>query len=370
MLPRIRQRSLQPAPLRYTRRDPGRNRPPRGTAPALPGDQSMKIAPHEIHSFWKVSEDRETPKDLSLAAYRRFCHNKVKLSSDLGFVISPEDVHPFLKPHQRDAVVCAVLRGRYALFEAFGLGKTVQQLEILRLILLCLEQRDFEQLKAHKVLTIPQTPRRGLIVAPLGVRQEFKRDAKKIGLEIKFIRSVKDAGPTGLYLTNYETVRDGKINPADFTVTSLDEASVLQGFGGTKTYREFMRLFDGVPYRFVATATPDPNEYIELLAYAAYLGIMDVSQAKTRFFKRDSTKADKLTIHPHKEAEFWLWVASWALFLQRPSDLGYDDTGYDLPEMEVIYHEVPVDDSTGVSVERDGQYRLHREALLGVTDAA
>ncbi len=191
-----------------------------------------------------------------------------------------------------------------------------------------------------------------------------------MGLQIKFIRSIREADETGLYLTNYETVRDGKLDPKQFLVTSLDEAACLRAFGGSKTYREFMRLFDGVPYRFVATATPDPNEYIELLAYAAYLGIMDVAQAKTRFFKRDSTKADKLTIHPHKEVEFWLWVSSWALFLQKPSDLGYDDAGYDLPEMEVIYHEVSVDHTKGQSFERDGQQRMFRESLHGIVDAA
>jgi hypothetical protein len=82
-----------------------------------------------------------------------------------------------------------------------------------------------------------------------------------------------------------------------------------------------------VPYRFVATATPSPNDYIELLAYSAFLGIMDVGQAKTRFFKRNSEKADQLTIHPHKEREFWLWCASWGLFVQKPSDLGCSDEG-------------------------------------------
>ena len=102
----------------------------------------------------------------------------------------------------------------------------------------------------------------------------------------------------------------------------------------------------GVPYRYAATATPSPNEFIELLAYSAYLDILDVSQAKTRFFKRDSTKADSLTIHPHKEREFWLWVASWAIFVQRPSDLGYDDTGYDLPALDVRWHELPTDHPT------------------------
>src|SRR6202044_211968 len=113
-------------------------------------------------------------------------------------------------------------------------------------------------------------------------------------------------------------------------------AAILRGLGGTKTFRELMRLYEGTAgYRFVATATPSPNEYIELLAYAAFLDVMDVSQAKTRFFKRDSTKADNLTLHPHKTREFWLWISRWAIFLQRPSDLGpdYSDDGYELPPM-------------------------------------
>jgi hypothetical protein len=115
---------------------------------------------------------------------------------------------------------------------------------------------------------------------------------------------------------------------------------VLRGFGGTKTFREFMRLFAETPYRFVATATPSPNQYIEILAYAAFLGIMDIGEAKTRFFKRNSEKADQLTIYPHKEEEFWLWVNTWAVFLQRPSELGYSDEGYELPPLSVRWHAV------------------------------
>jgi hypothetical protein len=164
-------------------------------------------------------------------------------------------------------------------------------------------------------------------------------------------------------------VRDGKLDPALFSAASLDEASVLRGFGGTKTFREFMRLFEFVPYRFVATATPSPNEYIELLAYAAFLGIMDVGQAKTRFFKRNSEEADNLTLHPHKTEEFWLWVASWALFIQKPSDLGFSDEGYDLPEVEVRWHEVPSDHKTA-GAERDGQQRMFKDAALGIVDAS
>ena len=284
--------------------------------------------------------------------YRAFLEAKAALAIGAGFPCDPDEVHPILKPHQRAAVAWAVRGGRRALFEAFGLGKTMQQLEILRLVL------------------AKRGGGRGLIVAPLGVRQEFKRDAALLGTPVAFIRFAADASADGIYLTNYETVRDGKLDPRAFDVLSLDEAGILRGFGGTKTFREFMRLFEGTgTYRFVATATPSPNEFIELLAYAAFLDVMDVGQAKTRFFRRDAEHADRLTLHPHKEREFWVWVASWALFVQRPSDLGYSDEGYDLPPLDVRWHEIPTDHAASGS-ERDGQGRLLVETSLGVQDAA
>ncbi len=296
--------------------------------------------------------------------YRDFLKSKVVKASSWGFDVSDEDVHPLLKPHQKASVVWGVRGGRRALFESFGLGKSLMQLEMVR-------------------LTRERGGGRGLIVMPLGVRQEFMRDAAKINLPVKFIRRTVEAdNPEGIYLTNYESVREGKIDPKFFTVASLDEASVLRGFGGVKTFREFMALFagdrkslddrilsTGIPYRFVATATPSPNDYIELLAYAAYLGIMEVGQAKTRFFKRDSTKADHLTIHPHKIDEFWMWVATWALFVQKPSDLGYDNTGYDLPELRVHWHEVETDHTKAVR-EKNGQIRMFANAARGLQDSA
>ena len=285
-------------------------------------------------------------------AYRAFLERKAKLATSTGFEIDSAEINPLLKPHQRAIVLWALRGGRRAIFAAFGLGKTIIQLEIVRLILKHLGQG------------------RGLIVAPLGVRQEFRRDAALLGLSVTFIRSHTEASADGIYVTNYESVREGKLDPRGFAVVSLDEAAVLRGFGGTKTFREFMRLFEGTnTYRFVATATPDPNEYIELLAYAAFLDVMDVGQAKTRWFKRDSTKADQLTLHPHKEREFWLWVASWALFLYTPSDLGYSDDGYILPELDVRWHEVP-SDHIAAAPERDGQGRMFKDSSLGVSEAS
>jgi DNA modification methylase len=296
--------------------------------------------------------------------YLEFLQRKVPANKVMGFEVDETEINPVLKPHQKAIVKWMVEGGRRACFAAFGLGKSVIQIEAVR-------------------LTRKRAGGRGLIVIPLGVRQEFTRDAHMLGVTLTFIRRIEEAmDPEGIYLTNYETVRDGKLDPRHFTVASLDEASCLRGFGGTKTFREFMRLFtgdagpkgerrgqDGVHYRYVATATPSPNEYIELLAYSAYLGVMDVSAAKTRFFKRNSTKADQLSIHPHKEAEFWLWVASWGIFVQKPSDLGFSDDGYVLPELDVRWHEIPTDHSHA-GFEKDGQARLLCDAAVGIQDAA
>lgn len=298
-------------------------------------------------------------------SYTDFLRAKVKLAEQFGFDVPDEAVNPVLKPHQRAMVRWLVRMGRAACFAAFGLGKSVIQLEVLRIILACLGGKGM-----------------GLIVIPLGVRQEFMRDAEMLGIKVKFIRRIEEAEGPGIYLTNYETVRDGKLDPRLFIVASLDEAAVLRGFGGTKTFREFMALFAGdrktmdarvfgqaVPYRFVATATPSPNEFIELLAYAAFLGVMDVGQAKTRFFRRNSEKADELTLHPHKEREFWLWVASWAIFVQKPSDLGFSDEGYELPEIEIHWHELP-DDHSQAGFDFRGQGLLLKEQALGIVEAS
>ncbi len=286
---------------------------------------------------------------LDRADYLRFLQSKVRFDTDAGFVVDRAAINPMLKPHQQALVQWMVRKGRAACFANFGLGKSFIQLEALRLVL-------------------DHAGGRGLIVLPLGVRQEFKVDAAKLGITVTFVkRSDEVAGP-GIYLTNYESVRDGKIDLALFNVASLDEASILRGYG-TKTYQEFLTLFAAVPCRFVATATPSPNEHKELIHYAGFLGIMDTGQALTRFFKRDTEKAGNLTLMPHMERQFWLWLHSWAAFVQKPSDLGHDDTGYEMPPLVVRVHEVPADDITG-GVDRDGQTLLIRDAAMGLKEAA
>jgi hypothetical protein len=293
---------------------------------------------------------------LRAASYDDFLNGKVRCAARAGFDVAAADINPGLKPHAALAARWALAGGRRAIFASFGLHKTSIQLELMRQIGL----RE-------------QAPT--LIVLPLDVRHEFISEHKErgfadLGMKLKFIRSTSEMESGNFtHLTNYESVREGKIDTSRFVAASLDEAAILRGFGGTKTFREFMRLFDAVRYRFVNTATPSPNEYIELLAYAAFLDIMDVGQAKTRFFRRNSEKADELTIHPHKEREFWLWVASWALFIRKPSDLGFSDEGYELPALDVRWHEIPSDHSDA-GEERDGQYRLMREPAIGIVAAA
>ena len=291
-------------------------------------------------------------REVQLMEYIDFLKGKIQRAPVSGFDVDPATLHPALKPHQRDAVAWALHGGRRALFEAFGLGKTVQELEWCRQIL-------------------KREGGKALIVLPLGVRQEFKRDAAELlGLpEPVYVRTdaEAEAQPEGILLTNYERVRDGDIDPTKFRAVCLDEAAVLRSFG-SKTYQTFLPLFRGVKYKLVATATPAPNRLKELIHYAGFLEVMDTGQALTRFFQRDSTKANNLTLYPHKEKEFWLWCSTWALFLSAPSDLGYDDTGYALPPMDVRTHCIST--GYGQAHDKDGQFKLMNDAAQSLQEAS
>ena len=282
--------------------------------------------------------------------YQELLESKIVLAEAAGIQVERSELSPLLKPHQADLVLWALAGGRRALFASFGLGKTLMQLEIMRLI------------QKHR-------GGRCLIVCPLGVKQEFAHDAAMLGMVVRYVRTDAEVSACDVpfMVTNYERVRDGDITPAGFTAVSLDEASILRGYG-TKTYQEFLRMFPEVAFRFVCTATPSPNRYKELIHYAGFLGIMDTGQALTRFFKRDSTQANNLTLYPAREQEFWMWLASWAVFITKPSDLGHDDTGYNLPPMNVHYHLIRTEYVD--SLDRDGQSQMFRDAAMSLSDAS
>jgi DNA modification methylase len=253
--------------------------------------------------------------------YLEFLENKIVVAQEYGFEIDINAISSKLLPHQRDIVHWAISGGRRGIFASFGLGKTMMQLEI-----------------AVQVSRITKKP--FLIVMPLGVVGEFRDDLQFLYPEktIKYITDsdiVDTVNTETIYVTNYERIRKGDVTAELFGGVSFDEASILRNLK-TETTNYVLNHFRDVNYRFVATATPTPNDFIEILNYADYLGVIDRGHALTRFFQRDSTKAGHLTLYPNKKEEFWKWVSSWAVFINRPSDLGYDDTGYNLPELNFV----------------------------------
>lgn len=281
--------------------------------------------------------------------YQKFLESKIVVSKEYGATDVEYDINPMLFDHQRDIVKWSLKGGRRAIFAAFGLGKTFMQLEI-----------------AKNVIQMTNKP--FLICLPLGVRGEFIRDGKKLGLECTYITSSEQITGNNIYLTNYERVRKGEFDATLFGGCSFDEASILRSLD-TLTVDYVLKNFKEIEYRFVCTATPTPNDFIEILNYADYLGVIDRGQALTRFFQRDSTSAGHLTLYPHKKDEFWFWVSSWAVFITKPSDLGYDNTGYDLPKLEIVEHCI-TDVEREQEVDRDGNLKIFNDATSSLSASA
>ena len=286
--------------------------------------------------------------------YQSFLRTKVEIAQDSGIEIDRNTLNPALMEHQKDVIAWAIKGGRRAVFAQFGLGKTVIQLEFCKRV-------------------IQEIGGKALIVCPLGVKQEFKRDAVRIlgYSEPEYVRTMEEvkAATGDILITNYERVRDGDIDPTFFTATSLDEAAVLRSYG-SKTFQTFMEIFKGVKFKLAATATPSPNRIKELIHYAGYLEITDTGHLLTKYFQRDSTKANNLTLYKNHEEEFWLFVSSWALFIEKPSDVNpsYSDEGYELPELIVNWHEIPIE--YGKAEEEGGQMALFETAAMGLKEAA
>ncbi len=260
--------------------------------------------------------------------YQTFLDTKQCKTARFGVQVTPTDVHPLLFPFQRDVAVWAVAKGRCAVFLDTGLGKTFVQLEWARLI--------------------GQTT---LIVAPLSVARQTVREATKIGLEVRYVRSqseVTDAGK--LWITNYEMIE--RFDLATFGAIVLDESSILKSLDG-KTRQKLTRLCQTIPYRLCCSATPAPNDYTEIGNHAQFLGICTVGEMLGMFFvnankehtfiyenrayrKKGSNKnGQEWRLKHHAEQPFFQWLASWAITMIKPSDLGYDDDGFILPKLSI-----------------------------------
>lgn len=294
-----------------------------------------------------------------LAAYRTFIESKINIQERSGFAITPDEFHPSSAayPHQFDCGRWALNRGRALLALSFGLHKTSIQLQMMR----CVHNR---------------TGQKTLIVCPLGAKHQFTRkDGPRLGMEVAYVTNDAEAlaADTPYLIANYERLRDGDIS-AEFVRdhiagASLDEGDTLRSLG-SKTYQTFCDIFEPVKYRFVATATPDPNGYLEMVNYAVFLGAGERSACLNRYFGRNVDQAGDLQLYPHREQEFWLWVSSWALFITKPSDLGHSDEGFDLPQMEVHWHRIPTDhERAWETVDNRGQRHLLMDSAGGISQA-
>ena len=247
-----------------------------------------------------------------MTTYEDFIHSKRTTMPPAGFSIDRDALHPSLFDFQKDIVRWALRRGRAAIFAGTGLGKTRMQTEWA--------------MHVHKL-----SGGDVLMLAPLAVAAQTVREAAELGYEITICRSQDDVRP-GLNITNYEMLHH--FEPLLFEGVVLDESSILKSFTG-KTRTELIESFAFTPYRLACTATPAPNDYMELGNHAEFLGVMSRTEMLSTFFVHDGGETQKWRLKGHAEDAFWRWVASWGVMLEKPSDLGYPDDGYILPPLNV-----------------------------------
>ena len=254
--------------------------------------------------------------------YQQYIERKKIISQSYGF--AAKEVNRQLFPFQQDIVKWALMKGRAALFTMTGTGKTMMQSEW-----------------AYRVHE--HTGGNILILAPLAVSNQTVREAQKIGIQVNICESQSDV-KNGISITNYEKLH--KFSPAEFAGIVLDESSILKSYDG-KTRTEIIESFKHTPYRLACTATPAPNDFMELGNHAEFLGIMSRSEMLSMFFVHDGGDTSKWRLKGHAESKFWEWVASWAVVLNKPSDLGYDDGDFILPPLNIhemkIYSDTPTE---------------------------
>ena len=249
--------------------------------------------------------------------YEEFLATKKKAAVSIGFEVSKENLNGNLFDWQKDIVYWALRKGRCALFEDCGLGKTLQQLEWANLV------------SEHTGCPV-------LILAPLAVAEQTKREGEKFGIDVTVAREQSDISE-GVNVTNYEILNH--FDPSIFGGVVLDESSILKNFNG-KTRNEIIEAFERTPYKLSCTATPAPNDFMELGNQAEFLGVMSRTEMLATYFTHDGGETSKWRLKGHAQDDFWEWLATWAVVLTKPSDLGYSDDGFLLPKMETFEHVV------------------------------
>lgn len=242
--------------------------------------------------------------------YTTFLKSKAFVSPATGF--EPRKITKPLFQFQKDIVDWAVRRGRAALFEGCGLGKTIQELEWGTQI--------FEHTKGM-----------GLLVAPLSVSIQTKSESIKFGYTARLVSCQEECKP-GINITNFEKLH--KFDGSKFTFVIIDESSILKSFNG-ETRTLIIDMFSGCAFKLAATATPAPNDYMELANHAEFLGIMRRPEMLATFFVHDGGETSKWRLKGHARHDFWRWICSWAVNIRKPSDLGYKDDGFDLPPLDI-----------------------------------
>lgn len=250
-------------------------------------------------------------------AYQAFLARKAMVDPPTGIDV-PGELPRALFPFQADIVRWALRRGRSALFAGTGLGKSLMELSWAQAV--------------HRA-----TGKDILHLAPLAVSAQLVREADKFGIsDVRLVHDESDRAP-GINVTNYQKLHHFDLS--DFGGVILDESSILKSTDGHYRTR-LIELCHAIPFRLAATATPAPNDFMELGNHAEFLGIMSYTDMLATFFVHDGGDTQKWRLKGHAENEFWKWMASWAVMLRKPSDLGYADDGYDLPPLNFVSHTV------------------------------
>lgn len=256
-------------------------------------------------------------------SYSEFVNRKLASVLPTGLdVIHAMDGYD-LMPHQRDLVRWALRRGRCAIFADTGLGKTRMQLAWAH---------EVHKATGHAVL----------ILAPLAVAAQTVAEGQSIGIAVTHCREPEDVRP-GLNITNYDRLH--KFDAEAFGAVVLDESSCIKHHD-TKTLAQLLQAFARTPFKLCATATPAPNDWTELGTHAEFLGICSRQEMLAEYFVHDGGETQVWRLKGHAREQFWRWVSNWGAMVRKPSDLGYDDTAYNLPPLTVTEHLVETEAST------------------------